>query len=62
MDKWQESGENVLYLNNGMSNYFSSVLLPLVKAENLYSFNIKHLHYNKIDTVLEVGCAGMPLG
>lgn len=37
-----------------------SVFLYLVEAENLYPFNIKNLHYNNIDTEVEVGCAGMP--
>lgn len=49
------------YLNDGTCNYFSSVFLCLVEAENLYPVNIKYLHYNNIDTVVEVGCAGMPL-
>lgn len=40
---------------------FSSVFLCVVEAENLYSFYIKYLHYNNIDTVVDVGYAGMPL-
>lgn len=49
------------YLNEGTCNYFSSVSLCVVEAENLYSFNIKYLHYNNIDTVVDIGCASMPL-
>lgn len=42
--------------------FFLPAFLSLVEAENLYSFNVKHLHYNNVKAVVEGGCAGMPLG